>query len=111
MKIGDINKNYVFSTTIELEGENEFVKLREPTVQEIGDLNKVDEKDQIQELGKIFPACIIDHSFKKNDDDNKKASNEEVYKELQKSGSLMIDILSIWANSLPLNCRLQQKQK
>jgi hypothetical protein len=108
MKIGDINKNYVFSTEIKLD-ENEFIKLREPNINELENMNQASEENRLNELGKLFPLCLVDHSFKKNDDDNKKASNEEVYNELRKSSSLFLDIISIWFENIPFQSRLKKK--
>jgi hypothetical protein len=110
MKLNEINSNYIFYTEIEL-SEGEFIKLREPSIEELDGMNKAEDKERINELSKLFPICLVDHSFKKNDDDNKKASNEEVYKELRQSSSLFMEIITIWMNSLPFNKRLKKKQK
>jgi hypothetical protein len=92
-------------------GDGEFVELREPSVGELDAMNKADEKDRIAELSKLFLVCLVDHSFSKNDDDNKKASGDEVYNELRKSGSLFMEIITIWMGSLPFNKRLKKEQK
>jgi hypothetical protein len=110
MKLSEINNKYVFYTDIDL-GDGEFVKLREPSIQELDGMNKVKDEERITELSKLFTPCLIDHSFKKNDDDNKKASNEEVYKELRQSGSLFMEIITIWMEALPFNKRLGNGQK
>jgi hypothetical protein len=108
MKLNEINNNYVFYTKIPL-GENDFVKLREPSISELDGMNKADEKNRLSELEKLFPLCLVDHSFTKNDDTNKKASNEEVYTELRKSGSLFMEIISNWMADLPFNNRLKKE--
>jgi hypothetical protein len=109
MKLNRINEKYVFFTLIELE-DGDFVKLREPTVGELDEMNKAQEENRIAELSKLFPVCLVDHSFSKNDDDNKKASCEKVYQELRKSGSLFMEIITIWMGSLPFNKRLKKEQ-
>jgi hypothetical protein len=109
MKLGEINEKYVFSVEIDL-GDGDFVKLREPTVGEFDGMNKVEDEDRIGELSKLFPACLVDHSFTKNDDDNKKAGREEVYNELKQSGSLFMEIITAWMDALPFQHRLKKKQ-
>jgi hypothetical protein len=110
MKLGDINNKYVFHTVVELE-DGDFVKLREPAVGELDGMNKAKDEDRIAELSKLFPLCLVDHSFVRNDDDSKKASCEEVYNELRKSGSLFLEIITAWMGSLPFNNRLKKEQK
>jgi hypothetical protein len=110
MKLGEMNNNYVFTTDIDLEDGN-ILKMRELTTGELNRLNKVKEEDRLTELAKLFPSCLVGHPFTKNDDDEEKASNEEVYQELKKSGSLFMDIISIWMEAIPLNERLKKKEK
>jgi hypothetical protein len=110
MKLGDINEQYIFYTEIDL-GEGEFVKLREPSISEVDSLTRAEDKDKIIEAEKLFPNCLVDHSFTKNDDPNKKASREEVYKELRKSGTLFLEILETWMQSFPFRNRLQKQPK
>jgi hypothetical protein len=110
MKLNEINGKYVFFALIKL-GDGDFVKLREPTAGELDAMNKAKEEDRITELSKLFPLCLVDHSFSKNDDDNKKASGDEVYNELRKSGSLFMEIITTWMGSLPFNKRLKKEQK
>jgi hypothetical protein len=105
MKLSEMNNKYVSVALIEL-GGGDFVKLREPTVGELDGMNRAKEEDRITELSRLFPLCLIDHSFVKNDDNNKKASCEEVYEELKKSGSFFMEIITIWMNSIPFNKRL-----
>jgi hypothetical protein len=111
MKLSEISRDYVHYAKIELPGDGDFVTLREPTVGELDAMNKAKEEDRIMELSKLFPLCLVEHTFTKNDDDNKKASNEEVYSELKKSGSLFMEIITIWMESLPFNKRLRKEPK
>jgi hypothetical protein len=108
MKLNEMNNKYVFFALIEL-GDGDFVKLREPTAGELDAMNKAKEEDRIAELSKLFPVCLVDHSFVKEDD--QKASGEEVYNELRKSGSLFMEIITTWMGSLPFNKRLKKEQK
>jgi hypothetical protein len=109
MKLSETKNKYVFFTEIDL-GDGEFLKLRELTIGEMEGLQKTKEEGWITELSKLFPLCLVDHSFTKNDDDNQKASNDEVYNELKKSGSLFMEIITIWMKSLPLSGRLKKEQ-
>jgi hypothetical protein len=112
MKLSEMNNQYVFFTLINLDEDGaNFVKLRELTTGELDKLNRADENDRVSVLEKLFPVCLVDHSFTKNDDDTEKASGEEVYRELLKSGSLFIDIITIWMNSIPLSKRLKKEPK
>jgi hypothetical protein len=108
MKLNDIQKNYVFYTEIDL-GEGEFLKLREPTTSELNDLNKANDDARIEELSKLFPICLVDHSFK--NDDGEKSKNDAVYNGLKQSGSMFIEIITTWLDALPFNSRLKKEQK
>jgi hypothetical protein len=108
MNLNEVRDKYVFFTEIDLDN-GEFIKLREPNINELNEMNKAEDNEKINCLSKLFPACLVDHSFKKNDD--KKASNEEVFKSLQESGSLFTEIIGTWMESIPFNSRLQKKQK
>jgi hypothetical protein len=109
MKLNEM-KNYVFYTEIDL-GDGNFVKLREPSIGELDEMNKAKEEDRIMELAKLFPLCLLNHSFSKNDDESKRASSEEVYNELKKSGSLFMEIITTWMGSLPFSQRLKKEEK
>jgi hypothetical protein len=108
VKLSETKNKYVFFTEIDL-GDGDFLKLRELSIGEMEGLQKAKEEDWIPELSKLFPLCLVDHSFTKNDDDNKKASGAEVYNELKNSGSLFMEIITIWMQSLPLSGRLRKE--
>ena len=65
MLLSQINQNYVFKTKIEIDEEN-FIELREPKQGEIISLSD-DGTKNLEMLEKIFPACVIDSSFTKDD--------------------------------------------
>jgi hypothetical protein len=108
MNLNDIQKNYVFYTEIDL-GDGEFIKLREPNTNELNNLNKAAADNRIEELSKLFPICLVDHSFK--NEDGTPAKNEEVYKEIKNSSSLFLEIITFWMENLPFNLRLKKEQK
>lgn len=107
MLLSQINQNYVFKTKIEIDEEN-FIELREPKQGEIISLSD-DGTKNLEMLEKIFPACVIDSSFTK--DDGEKASGIEIAKELKNSGSLFTDILTTWLQSIPFQSRLLKEAK
>jgi hypothetical protein len=108
MNLKDVKEKYIFFTEIDL-GDGDFVKLREPTIDELNGMNNAAEGDRIDELSKLFPACLVDHSFK--NDDGGKSGNAEVYNTLKNSGSLFSEIISAWLASVPFSARLPKKQK
>jgi hypothetical protein len=108
MKLKDMKGKYVFYTEIDL-GDGDFLKMREPSIGELDSLNKAGEKDRVEEMSKLFPVCLADHSFKK--DDGSPASADDVYKELKDSGSLSMEIITTWMQALPFNSRLKKEQK
>jgi hypothetical protein len=108
MKLSEAKEKYIFCKKIEL-GAGEFVKMRELTIGEMDKLKKLKEDEWIAELSRLFPSCLIDHSFFKDEEGGEKASGDEVYDELRKSGSLFVDILTMWLTSLPLSGRLKKE--
>lgn len=108
MTLSEAKEKYIFCTEIDL-GEDNFIKLREPTIGELDGLNKASEEERIAELAKIFPSCLVDHSFY-TDGEKAKASNKDVYNMLRDSGSLFMEIIGIWMKSLPFQSRLKSKE-
>jgi hypothetical protein len=108
MRLKDMRQNYVFCAEIDL-GDGEFVRLRELAVTELNDLNKVAQENQVDEMSKLFPKCLVAHSF--TNEDGSPASNEDVYKQLRDSGSLFVEIITTWIASLPFNSRLKKEPK
>ena len=106
MKLKDMQSSYVFCAEIDL-GNGDFVTLRELTVSELDGMTRVGEKNRVEEMAKLFPACLVSHSFM--NDDGMPASNEEVYQALRKSASLFVEIVTIWIESLPFDSRLKKK--
>lgn len=97
---------FVFTTRIDfvLDGNDEFVELRELTTAEqnqvltAGKMNSDgDFEDYVGMLAaaeKIFPKCIIDHSGV--DEEGNKATNAALYEQLRQSSSLFQEILNTW---------------
>jgi hypothetical protein len=111
MRINEARKNFIFTTRIDLpseDGENDFIVLREPTLQEMQKFGD-DEKKNIETLEKIFPGCLVEHSF--INDDESPAKNEDVYNLLKDSSSLFTEIIDSWFKNLPFHSRLQKEQK
>lgn len=107
MKLSDFEKNYVFTTRIDLsEDGKEFVELREPNQQEFSGFGD-DGKKNLEQMEKIFPSCVIASSFV--DDEEKPADGKSVYNALKKSGSIFTEVLSVWLNSIPFQHRLNGK--
>jgi hypothetical protein len=109
MNLSEAKNKYIYFTKIDLDEEN-FVKLREPTLNELNELNEMNGyKEKMEALSKMFPLCLVDHSF--TNEDGSKANVKEVYDMLNESGSLLIDVLSTWIESTPFQSRLKKKQK
>ena len=98
MDFNEFEKNYVFTTKVELDDEN-FIVLREPTTLELKDMGK-DEGNNAELLIKLFPSCIVEHTFTNN---GKPASNKAVGEMLTKSSSRFFPLIQVWMESLPLN--------
>lgn len=93
---------YIFTTRIELDDKGNFIELREPNSLELKDFGE-DGKANFELLKKLFPSCIVDHSFE--DDDGKKAKPGDVAKVIAESGSLYTEIIQEWLNSIPFGKR------
>jgi hypothetical protein len=106
MNINEAKEKYIFYTEIKLE-DDDFIKLREPTVKELNNMNRVDEKSIMDELEKLFPACLVDHNF--TEEDGTKCPNEKVVKLLKDSGSLFVEVVEYWTKSLPFQSRLERE--
>lgn len=98
MDINEAKTKYIFTTKIELE-DGDYIVLREPTSFELRDFNE-DGKENIVILQKLFPKCLVEHSFT---DAGQSAKNEKVSALLLDSGTTFTKIINIWMNSLPLD--------
>ncbi len=121
MKLSKMQE-YVFKTKIELpcmEDEDvdveskDYIILRELNMQE---MNGIDTRDtpeadmkNMQHLQNIFPDCLVEHTFTKNDSDELLAK-KEVYNNLKKSGTLFQEIILTWLTSLPFSKRLNKEK-
>jgi hypothetical protein len=116
MKITEARKRYLFTTKIELPKDNpddeneesDFIILREPTLEEIQAFGD-DDKKNTESLKKLFPTCLVGHSFV--NDDETKTTNAEVYNFLKDSSSLYTEIIDTWFKSIPFQSRLRKPQK
>lgn len=104
MELNKIKEKYVFTTRIELD-DNDFIELREPTTLELKDFSD-DDKKNFEILRKLFPKCIIDHSFT---NEGEKAGNEDVANALIESGSTYSQIIETWMESIPFKKKLGKK--
>lgn len=108
MELSQIKEKYVFTTRIDLDDKGEdFIELREPTMMELKDFGE-DEKKNFETLKKIFPTCMIDHSFTMN---GEPAKNQDVANELIKSGSKYTEIIEIWMDSIPFKKKSVKKSE
>jgi hypothetical protein len=106
MKLNEMKGKYVFCTTIDL-GDGEFLKLREPTLQELNEINNSGRN--VETLSSLFPACLVSHSF--IDEDGAIAAPDKVYEELKMSGSLFTEIITAWLENVPFQHRLRKEPK
>jgi hypothetical protein len=115
MNLNEAKNKYIFYTKVDLE-DGDFLKLREPSIAELDTLNKAKEDSKIKEMERLFPVCLVDHSFvvdRCNKDGGnvvEKASSEEVYKMLRDSGTLFIEVITTWMQSIPFKDRLKNKK-
>ena len=108
MKLEEDKTNFVFKTKIELNDEGDFVELREPTQKEIIGISD-DSANNLKVMEGLFASCLVDSSIEK--EDGTKASGQEVYNALKESGSLFLEILTKWMESIPFQQRLKKNQK
>ena len=108
MNLSDAKKKFVFTTRIELD-DNDFIELRELNQSEIKDIGNDDPIQNLEALAKLFPACVVDSSFTR--DDGSKATGKEIYEVLKDSGSVMSEILTTWIKSIPFQSRLKKGTK
>jgi hypothetical protein len=116
MKITEARRRYLFTTKIELPKDNpddineesDFIELREPTLEEIQGFGD-DDKKNTETLKKLFPVCLVNHSF--INDDGTKTTTIDVYNFLKDSSSLYSEIVEAWFKSIPFSQRLKKQQK
>ena len=91
--------NFVFSTKVKI-GENDFVVLREPTTAEFQKAGFDDNgSNNLVQLAKLFPLCVVDSSFEK--EDGSKLTGKEIYDLLEPSASTMTNVLMDWFGKIP----------
>ncbi len=108
MKLSEAQKKYVYHCKIEIDDDKNFIDLRELNFAEKAKLNKVqNEIDYNPELKKMMPSCIIDSSFE--DDEGNPANGSDIVKMLEKSSSLLDDIINVWITKIPFLQRIKDK--
>jgi hypothetical protein len=106
MELNKMKDKYIFHTTIDL-GDGDFVKLREPTLQELNEVNNSGRNTET--LSKLFSVCLVDHSF--IDESGVRAAPDKVYAELKMSGSLFTELIAAWLEKIPFQHRLRKEPK
>ncbi len=104
MDIKSLKKEFIFETRINLNDTEEYIVLREPTTLELREFGK-DEEKNLDVLIRIFPECLVEHSFT---DGDKPANNKVVAEQLKNSGTLFVDIIGVWMESLPFKKKKEQ---
>jgi hypothetical protein len=110
MKLSEATKKYVFTTKIELDDDGNYIVLREPTMQQFGQMDDKENKKNLKLLSDFLPSCIIDSSIT-GEDGVTAATGEQVAKMLKDSSSLEAEVLNIWAGSIPFGSRLKKGKK
>lgn len=105
MKLSQAKEKYIFTTKIDL-GDDEFVTMREPTIDEYQKISAggEDEDKMMNQLKLIFPKCVVDSSFE--DDNGNKATGQQLYDLFSKSSTNFTAIIQDWISSCPF-----QRQK
>ncbi|MDR3170323.1 MAG: hypothetical protein LBU17_01705 [Treponema sp.] len=112
MNVSKARERYIFTAKIELPNDDtseevDYIVLREPSVEEM-QLFGDDEKKHMEVLKKIFPKCLVDHSFV--NEDGTKTRQEDVYAVLKESSSLYTEIIDAWLKSIPFRARLKKDE-
>lgn len=105
MELKELEEKYIYTFKIIFSDGENFVELREPNVMEMKDFG-TDDKQNFELMKKLFPKCLIDHSFTK---DGEKANVDDVVKIIEKSAMLYQEVITKWVSQLPLAKRLQAK--
>lgn len=106
MKLSEAQAKYIFTTRIELEDEGDYIVLREPTTLEMREFGE-DGKKNADLLIKLFPTCIIEHSFE--NDDGTLSDTKAVANFLLKSGTLYTRIIETWMEALPIKKKKEKE--
>jgi hypothetical protein len=118
MQISKARDKYLFTTKIYLDQNKDglpdesgdYIVLREPTIQEM-QLFKDDEKKNFETLEKLFPKCLIDHSFYDDEEETVKSDTKAVHDLIKESGSLFPEVIDIWFKSIPFSSRIRKREK
>jgi hypothetical protein len=97
LKASDFEKQYIVESKFEFEGTDGYIKLREPTEDELLELGQgKDDETKITKhiLTKLVPACLVEHNFEH--DDGTSLGNDEVVTLLKKSGQKINRTIKQW---------------
>lgn len=106
MDLKEAQEKLIFTVRYDID-DADYIVLREPTMAEAREFS-TDGAENVQALEKIFPACIIEHSFT---DGGAKATNKDVAKVLMNSGTLFSDIIEAWMNAITLKKTKSKKSE
>jgi len=106
MDLKEAQEKLIFTVRYDID-DADYIVLREPTMAEAREFS-TDGAENVQALEKIFPSCIIEHSFT---DGGVKATNKDVAKVLMNSGTLFSDIIEAWMNAITLKKTKSKKSE
>ncbi len=91
--------NFVFSTKVKV-GNDDYVVLREPTTAEFQKAGfNEDSSNNLVCLAKLFPLCVVDSSYVK--EDGSKLTGKELYDLFEPSAHTMTNVLMDWFGKIP----------
>ena len=95
--------NFVFQTTVKI-GEDDFITLREPTTAEFQKAGFTEDlSNNMAQVAKLFPACVVNSSFEK--EDGTKLTGKEIYELLEPSAHVMTNVLMDWFTKIPFRTK------
>lgn len=90
-----------------------FIELREPTTEETMTLSNKEGEDKVDQeaIFRLMPHCIIDHNFFQDEEEKKKMSTAEVWKEIMRRPICATEVVERWSNNIPLAKRKVQSSE
>lgn len=109
MKISEFEKNYVFTTKVNLtEDGKEWVLLKEPSQHELF-VFQSEEKNQEKAMQELFIKCAIDTTLV--NDEGEPVLGRQLYDVLAKSGTQFAELVSNFFEALPFASKTEKKDK